>query len=39
VMLQWVFDQEALDLHQCKAEILEMISAHVASQEVQLGAG
>jgi AcrR family transcriptional regulator len=34
VMLQWVFDQEALDLHKCKSEILEMISAHVASREL-----
>ena len=31
VMMQWVFDQEAIDLDACKAQILDMISRHVVT--------
>ncbi len=31
VMLQWVFDQDAIDLDACEAQILDMISAHVVT--------
>ena len=30
VMLQWVFDEHAVDLDACRDEILEMIGRHVA---------
>ena len=32
VMLQWVFDEEAIDLDVSRAEILEMITRHVTPQ-------
>lgn len=33
VMLQWVFDPQAIDLDACSHEILEMISRHVVNGE------
>ena len=38
VMLQWVFDHEAIDLDACKAQILEMITAHVGNPSSPVGA-
>jgi len=29
VMLQWVFDEDAVDLDQCRDQILEMVTLHV----------
>ncbi len=33
VMLQWVFDEESIDLDVCRAEVLEMITRHVSKGE------
>ncbi len=32
IMLQWVFDSEAIDLRACSAEIVEMVSCYVVKQ-------
>ena len=29
VMLQWVFDEKAVDLDACRDQILEMVTLHV----------
>ena len=33
VMLQWVFDEDSIDLDVCRAEVLEMITRHVSKGE------
>ena len=37
VMLQWVFDPQAIDLDACSAEILQMISRHVVNAKTPEG--
>jgi AcrR family transcriptional regulator len=39
IMLQWVFDPDALDLKACSQEIVEMVSRHIAGQGSSDGKG
>lgn len=39
IMLQWVFDPEAIDLQACCREIVEMVSSHVARPRPSDGKG
>ncbi len=37
IMIQWVFDPEAIDLKPCSNEIVEMVSRHVMRQDIHRG--
>jgi AcrR family transcriptional regulator len=37
IMLQWVFDPDAIDLESCTKEIVEMVSHHVMQRETHQG--
>jgi TetR/AcrR family fatty acid metabolism transcriptional regulator len=35
VMLQWVFDEDSIDLDVCRAEVLEMVTRHVSKGDLR----